>query len=157
MATKPIIKRSSIKARWLLAEALLVLATAGAFWYTIDGNQTLLCALMTRLGFASEFEWFSFLHTANLANYKRQSDGSYRFAIKYSVWMTFLSQDGGYGLSKDLFSISRNHLDWESFIEGSTQDGTQDRVYSVRIGHKDGHWTNSITDQTKDSYPPKKI
>ena len=150
MVTKPnqkVITLSSVKARQLLSDALIVLATAGSFWYNITGDQTLLCALMLRLGFQSKFEWYSFLSLANLAEYLPSRHGGIKLQIKLAEWQDFLSEDGGYGLSRKLFSITYNDIDLASFAKGTTQDGRRDRIYTLRIGQKDENYRDKFTSQ----------
>ena len=142
-----IVTNTSIKARQLLSEALITLSTAGSFWYNITGDQTLLCALMLRLGFESKFEWYSFLSSANLAEYNPSRRGGMRLKIKIDEWQDFLSERGGYGLSCELFTIKSNNLDLASFAEGTAQDGERNHIYTLRIGHKDENYRDKFTAQ----------
>ena len=60
---------------------------------------------------------------------------------------TFLSEDGGYGLSSELFTITDNNIDLASFAEGSTQDRRRNRIYTLRIGQKDENYRDKFTSQ----------
>lgn len=126
-----VITQTSIRARQLLAEALITLATTSSFWYNVTGDSRLLCSLMVRLGFESAFEWYSFLSAADLAEYTRSKYGVLQLNIKYQEWTDFLKEGGQYGLCEELFTFRKYRLDLASFADGKKQDGPRDEFYAL--------------------------
>ena len=81
------------------------------------------------------------------AEYLPSRHGGMKLQIKLAEWQDFLSEDGGYGLSRKLFSITFNDIDLASFAKGTTQDRRRNRIYTLRIGQKDENYRDKFTSQ----------
>jgi hypothetical protein len=143
-----------IRAREYLLVLLIFLAEADSFWFTISGETSRDCSLGRRLGFYDKIDYYAFLVTAGLAEYRIHGNGDKELKILRGQWNIMLDILPN---KAELFYVTERMFDVESAVAGLTQcRANRGRCSVIRVGVKNKGWHKNIAAQLKKRFtvPP---
>lgn len=134
---------TAARARAVIADFLIVLASGSAFWFAINCPYHYDFSLCSRFGMTDR-DYEALLVAADLAAVNVSGD----FKIKHVAWTEFINQSGHFIFKSDKVRYDSKKTELEAHVEGRKVNIKKNAMYRVlRIGNEDDSTASNFLEQ----------